>query len=273
MILPTYMEDFDTTINIIVVGNGHVGKTSLTTRYCKNSFSGEYKKTIGANYLEKRDVTLDCGEVVNMMIYDTAGQEEYGAMTKSHFRGAGAAILVFSSTDKNSLLALQDWKDRVLEDCADIPIVVVQSKIDLCRIKETGDGQNPGAALDVIPQDEIDEAVAKLKFPLFKVSASTNVNVDIVFETVATMFVEGGHKFDDSFLSTIATASSPSSSVAKGSSENSSAVTNETKAALLKSRIKGIDSNGSVHNNRVDLRQPSRRRTGGKKNGGLCSIS
>ena len=267
------MEDFDTSIKIIVVGNGHVGKTSLTTRYCKNSFSGEYKKTIGANYLEKRDVTLDCGEVVNMMIYDTAGQEEYGAMTKSHFRGAGAAILVFSSTDRNSLLALQDWKDRVLEECADIPIVVVQSKIDLCKTEENGDRQNSGVGVDVIPQDEIDETVAKLRSPFFRVSASTNVNIDTVFETVATKFVEGGHKFDDSFLSTIATASSPSSSVAKSSSESSNAVTNDTKAALLKSRIKGIDSNGSVHNNRVDLGKPSRRRTGGKKNGGLCLIS
>ena len=41
------MEDFDTTIKIIVVGNGHVGKTSLTTRYCKDAYSGDYKKTIG----------------------------------------------------------------------------------------------------------------------------------------------------------------------------------------------------------------------------------
>ena len=270
--LPAHMEDFDTTIKIIVVGNGHVGKTSLTTRYCKNSFSGEYKKTIGANYLEKRDVTLECGEVVNMMIYDTAGQEEYGAMTKSHFRGAGAAILVFSSTDKNSLLALKDWKDRVLEECQNIPMVVVQSKIDLCKVKETGDRQNTHMALSVIPQDEVDETITKLSLPLFKVSACTNVNIDSVFQTVATMFVEGGHKFDESFLSTIAAASSPSLSVSKDMGTEGP-VEKETKAALLKRRIKGIDSDGSVHNNRVDLRQPSRRRTGGKKTVNLCLIS
>ena len=39
-----------------------MGKTSLTTRYCKNSFSANIK-TIVYNHLEKRDVTLDCGEV------------------------------------------------------------------------------------------------------------------------------------------------------------------------------------------------------------------
>ena len=183
------MEDFDTTIKIIVVGNGHVGKTSLTTRYCKNSFSGEYKKTIGANYLEKRDVTLDCGEVVNMMIYDTAGQEEYGAMTKSHFRGAGAAILVFSSTDRNSLLALQDWKDRVLEDCADIPIVVVQRKIRFVQNKRDFLSLKIRvSALDLIPLSEISLSLSRNSlFPLFKVSALTNVNLDIVFETLSQL--------------------------------------------------------------------------------------
>ena len=41
------MEDFDTTIKIIVVGNGHVGKTSLTTRYCKDTYSGDIRKLLG----------------------------------------------------------------------------------------------------------------------------------------------------------------------------------------------------------------------------------
>ncbi len=35
------------TIKVIVVGNGRVGKSSMTTRYCKNVFTDTYKKTIG----------------------------------------------------------------------------------------------------------------------------------------------------------------------------------------------------------------------------------
>ncbi len=37
------------TIKVIVVGNGRVGKSSMTTRYCKNVFTDTYKKTIGAS--------------------------------------------------------------------------------------------------------------------------------------------------------------------------------------------------------------------------------
>ncbi len=36
------------TIKVIVVGNGRVGKSSMTTRYCKNVYTDTYKKTIGA---------------------------------------------------------------------------------------------------------------------------------------------------------------------------------------------------------------------------------
>jgi GTPase SAR1 family protein len=35
------------TIKIIVVGNGRVGKTSMTTRYCTGEYTAVYKKTIG----------------------------------------------------------------------------------------------------------------------------------------------------------------------------------------------------------------------------------
>ena len=36
------------TVKAIVVGNGGVGKSSMTARYCKGVFTSTYKKTIGA---------------------------------------------------------------------------------------------------------------------------------------------------------------------------------------------------------------------------------
>jgi hypothetical protein len=35
------------TVKVIVVGNGGVGKSSMTARYCKGTFTDTYKKTIG----------------------------------------------------------------------------------------------------------------------------------------------------------------------------------------------------------------------------------
>ena len=45
------VEDIDLMMKVIVVGNGQVGKTSLITRFVKNLFTMDYKKTLGVDYL------------------------------------------------------------------------------------------------------------------------------------------------------------------------------------------------------------------------------
>ena len=49
--IKTMVEDFDLMMKVIVVGNGQVGKTCLITRFAKNTFSMDYKKTLGVDYL------------------------------------------------------------------------------------------------------------------------------------------------------------------------------------------------------------------------------
>lgn len=38
---------------IVIVGNGVVGKSSMIQRYCNGIFTNEYKKTIGVDFLER----------------------------------------------------------------------------------------------------------------------------------------------------------------------------------------------------------------------------
>lgn len=47
-------EDLEVAIKVVVVGNGAVGKSSLIQRYCKDSFTKDYKKTIGVDFLERQ---------------------------------------------------------------------------------------------------------------------------------------------------------------------------------------------------------------------------
>ena len=48
-----YEEEMDLAIKVVVVGNGAVGKSSMIQRYCSGTFTKEYKKTIGVDFLEK----------------------------------------------------------------------------------------------------------------------------------------------------------------------------------------------------------------------------
>lgn len=94
------------------------------------------------------------GEDIRIMLWDTAGQEEFDAITKAYYRGAQACVLAFSTTDRNSFEAIKGWKMKVRiicirayfflhfysicvcgfqveNECGEIPMVLVQNKIDL----------------------------------------------------------------------------------------------------------------------------------------------
>ena len=41
-------------VQVVIVGNGAVGKSSMIQRYCRGIFTRNYKKTIGVDFLEKQ---------------------------------------------------------------------------------------------------------------------------------------------------------------------------------------------------------------------------
>jgi len=77
-------DDFEIALKVVIVGNGAVGKSSMIQKYCKGIFTAEYKKTIGVDFLEKR-ICLN-GEDIRLMLWDTAGQEEFDCITRAYYR-------------------------------------------------------------------------------------------------------------------------------------------------------------------------------------------
>jgi GTPase SAR1 family protein len=47
------------------------------------------------------------------------------------FSGAAAAVLAFSTTDRESFEAIGQWKRKVEAECGNIPMALVQNKVDL----------------------------------------------------------------------------------------------------------------------------------------------
>jgi small GTP-binding protein len=87
----------------------------------------------GVDFMEKTIELDEYGEAVRLMIWDTAGQEEFDSLTSRYYKGAGAAVLVFSTEDRDSFDALESWKRKVEDECGPIPMALVQNKIDLIR--------------------------------------------------------------------------------------------------------------------------------------------
>lgn len=172
-------QDVDTTLKVIVVGNGQVGKTSMITRFAKGIFTNEYKKTIGVDFLEKTLHLSTIGEEVTYMLWDTAGQEEYAEITRNYYKGAGAAILAFSTTDRPSFDAIENWHDKVRNECGNIVIVLVQNKVDLMD----------DAAMEA---REVEFLAKKLKLKLYRTCVKDDLNVSEVFQHLGAEFVSNG---------------------------------------------------------------------------------
>lgn len=168
-------EEFETAIKVVVVGNGAVGKSSMIQRYCKGIFTHEYKKTIGVDFLE-RQIDIN-GEDIRLMLWDTAGQEEFDAITKAYYRGAQACVLVFSTVDRESFKAIESWKKKVENECATIPMAIVQNKIDLIDNA-------------VISREEAEDLARRLKLRFYRTSVKEDMNVSEVFRHLAEKYMK-----------------------------------------------------------------------------------
>ncbi|XP_012284409.1 uncharacterized protein LOC105701862 isoform X2 [Orussus abietinus] len=47
-------EELEISLKVVIVGNGAVGKSSMIQRFCKGTYTRDYKKTIGVDFLERQ---------------------------------------------------------------------------------------------------------------------------------------------------------------------------------------------------------------------------
>ena len=181
------VEDIEASMKIIVVGNGVVGKTSMTQRFAKNIFTNDYKKTLGVDFLMKKKYIKSIDKEVEFMIWDTAGQEYYDAITRRYYKGASGALIVFSVTDKDSFESVRKWRDKIRAECDEIPMLLVMNKVDLMDQA-------------VMTEKQAIELANSLRLSLYKTSVKDNLMVNEVFENLAIDFFNKGKKFFQIFI-------------------------------------------------------------------------
>ena len=89
-----------------------MGKTSIASRYCKNTFNDHHINTIGGAYQQQK-VVLNNGAIVKLHIWDTSGQERFRAMTNLYYRDAQVALLTYDITNESSFTGIEFWIDEL----------------------------------------------------------------------------------------------------------------------------------------------------------------
>eukprot|EP01027_Heterolobosea_sp_BB2_P005023 GEZU01007727.1.p1 GENE.GEZU01007727.1~~GEZU01007727.1.p1 ORF type:complete len:223 (+),score=67.26 GEZU01007727.1:89-757(+) len=120
---------------ILVVGDIGTGKTSIIKRYVHNFFSPAYKSTIGVDFALKV-LNWDQNTVVRLQLWDIAGQERFGNMTRVYYKEAVGAMVVYDITRPATFEAVAKWKNDIdrkvfLADNRPIPCVLLANKCDL----------------------------------------------------------------------------------------------------------------------------------------------
>jgi len=127
---------------ILVIGDIGTGKTSLIKRYVHDIFSIHYKSTIGVDFASKL-VKWDDTTTIHLQLWDIAGQERFGNMTRQYYKEAHGALIVFDTTRLQTLDAARKWKldldtKVTLPNSEEpIPAILLANKIDLFTPDET----------------------------------------------------------------------------------------------------------------------------------------
>lgn len=118
---------------VLVIGDVGCGKTSLVRRFIHDSFSEQGKPTIGVDFALKVMEKPNC--IVRMQLWDIAGQERFGNMTRIYYKDAVAALILMDITqDQKTLEGARRWKrdldEKVLVDDEPVPALLICNKID-----------------------------------------------------------------------------------------------------------------------------------------------
>jgi len=115
---------------IVILGHFGVGKTSLIRRFVKDSFSDNYKVTIGV-HITKKVVELSADETISLIIWDLEGTDEVRLIRDAYLLGTHGVVFVFDVSRPSTFQNINEDLKIVAEKTPNTPLIVVGNKIDL----------------------------------------------------------------------------------------------------------------------------------------------
>ncbi|KAL8688040.1 MAG: hypothetical protein Q9224_004989, partial [Gallowayella concinna] len=163
-------QPWDYIAKLVCIGDSGTGKSSLTIRLCEGRFVQHHDVTIGVefgsrivpvgppitpatnhqrtstqhssrhpqkpphhqNHFDGEDDDQPQRKRMKLSLWDTAGQETYKSITRSYFRGASGALLVFDLTRRSTFEHATEWLTDLRQIAEEgIVVVLVGNKSDL----------------------------------------------------------------------------------------------------------------------------------------------
>jgi small GTP-binding protein len=158
-----------------MVGAFATGKTSLVAKYVYSIFSEKYQTTVGVK-IDRKTLMVEEKEL-SLILWDLYGEDEFQKLRTSYLRGSSGYLLVVDGTRKSTLQTALDLQKRVEDSIGKVPFILVLNKWDL-----ENEWELDSASI---------EAIEQKGWMVTKTSAKTGLNVEEIFNTLATKILEG----------------------------------------------------------------------------------
>ena len=117
-------------------------------------------------------INYNANTIVRLQLWDIAGQERFGNMTRVYYRDAAAAFVVFDLSRIATFEAAAKWKEDldmkvITGDGSKVPAILLANKCDM-----------PADQITVSDEDIAKFAAAHGFTAWYKVSAKEGINVD-----------------------------------------------------------------------------------------------
>lgn len=164
-------------LQIIMVGNSCVGKTSMVKSYIHQK-TGVFPPTIGADvdvvYVDIYNNNDNHLSTMKLMVWDTGGQETHRSICSQYYIRANGVILVYDITNLDSFAQCVEWLQEVKAHATkdNVKFILVGNKIDDHVNRKVNDTDG----LFFAKNNDMD---------FIEISAKNGTNLDVVFQTLA----------------------------------------------------------------------------------------
>ena len=159
---------------IAIIGNQHVGKTTILSRYKYEATDDTYAPTVGIDFLTKNVFLED--KTIRLIMWDTAGQERFKSLIPSYLKNANCIILTYDITDRSSFTSLNKWlsdaRDNIVEGTY---LILCGNKIDLNDKR-------------VIAKEDAEKFAKDNNIDYAETSATTGEGINELFNTIIGKF-------------------------------------------------------------------------------------
>lgn len=180
------------TKKIVVVGDGACGKTCLLVTFTESRFPEEYAPTI---YETSEKIITVNDEEVKLLLWDTAGEEDYDRLSPLSYPRTDLVLLCFAINAPDSLENVSSkWLPEIKHFLPRTPFILVGNKLDL-RTDPKTISMLKHDNLQPVSENTGKKMAKKLKAAAyFECSAKTMFNVRQIFHTAAEIMLEESSK-------------------------------------------------------------------------------